>query len=489
MLIRLLTGEAMKYRRKISIGLTIVVFVMQVVLVSRLVTAADTGGYPWADASTISPASYDWGYPVCHEPMQHANVCRITRTRSGQVYHVSDPWRYALRNCTSYVAWRVHSQHGLAIPGWGNATNWDNAARRAGYGVDTSPRAGDIAVWEGQYGHVAYVVEVNTDQTVNVEQYNIAGNGQFSRQARVRAHSYIHLPIAQPAPVPIAVPQQAPAVPVVVDPVPPPLVDPPKRADLVSDTFRLDQLSDTTTTDYSVVRDPHTKLLVVTAVQYTKTRSGRVEVSQSKASDGNTTWQSTYATVEMTHDKDTASYSLADYDSDGVLDLYQIKYKGNTSGNTEVRVLSGSTQYKQAIGGWRTNQPMHEAHEASYAVADHDGDGALDVFALQRKTTLPNQRMIILSGKQNFASAVGEWDIPVSTAKGQSVRIAVGDYNGDGQKDIFHIEQTPKPEQQIDTATSQSVVRVRNATTNYQDSLREWSLDEANPQLLLPVIP
>ena len=56
---------------------------------------------------------------------------------------------------------------------WGNATNWDNAARAAGIPVYKTPKVGDIAVRDsGTWGHVAYVAKVNADGSFMVEEYN-----------------------------------------------------------------------------------------------------------------------------------------------------------------------------------------------------------------------------------------------------------------------------------------------------------------------------
>ena len=60
--------------------------------------------------------------------------------------------------CT-YFAWQqVYENQGVALPAWGNAGNWWQAAINAGYATGSEPRAGAIAVWSGDtYGHVAYV--------------------------------------------------------------------------------------------------------------------------------------------------------------------------------------------------------------------------------------------------------------------------------------------------------------------------------------------
>lgn len=56
---------------------------------------------------------------------------------------------------------------------FGNGKDWGPAAAAAGYTVDRSPRAGDIAYWTtGDYGHVAFVTEVKGDGNISLEEYN-----------------------------------------------------------------------------------------------------------------------------------------------------------------------------------------------------------------------------------------------------------------------------------------------------------------------------
>lgn len=90
-----------------------------------------------------------------------------------------DPWNFYKGQCTSWAAWAVRDRLGIAFSNsykgvhWGNANNWDNAARAAGIPVYGSPKAGDVAVRNsGTYGHVAFVRAVNSDGTYWVEEYN-----------------------------------------------------------------------------------------------------------------------------------------------------------------------------------------------------------------------------------------------------------------------------------------------------------------------------
>src|ERR1022692_1913094 len=77
-----------------------------------------------------------------------------------------DQWGYEFRNSTSYVAQKISQEFaGRNVAGWGNAGNWKKAALNAGYHTDSSPQAGDIAVWSTWAvppdGQAAYVYAVS----------------------------------------------------------------------------------------------------------------------------------------------------------------------------------------------------------------------------------------------------------------------------------------------------------------------------------------
>ncbi|HEL0522822.1 SH3 domain-containing protein [Streptococcus equi subsp. zooepidemicus] len=116
----------------------------------------------------------------------------------------ADPWNMYLRQCTSFVAFRLHSANGFSLPrGYGNAESWGHTAKHQGYLVDHTPRVGAVAWWDKGfnqshvlYGHVAWVAEVNGD-TVVIEEYNYnAGQGPEKYHKRqIHKHQvsgYIH---------------------------------------------------------------------------------------------------------------------------------------------------------------------------------------------------------------------------------------------------------------------------------------------------------
>lgn len=128
----------------------------------------------------------------------------------------SDPWGFTMRQCVSYVAWRLAGVgHALdnATQGWGSALTWDDTARRLGYRVGSRPAVGAVAHWDehesgaywspgaassdgsyvaGTNGHVAWVVDVYADGSVLVAQYNGTVDRAFSTM-RVKAPRYLYL--------------------------------------------------------------------------------------------------------------------------------------------------------------------------------------------------------------------------------------------------------------------------------------------------------
>ena len=77
-----------------------------------------------------------------------------------------------------YCTWYVASQ--VAVPSnWGNASSWSYFARLSGWNVSSEPTVGAIAQKGGGEGHVAIVVGVNPDGSVQVRDMNgFAGWGR-----------------------------------------------------------------------------------------------------------------------------------------------------------------------------------------------------------------------------------------------------------------------------------------------------------------------
>lgn len=157
----------------------------EVTKLQRQQVAANKKGVISRAAQSIRPApqpvSTANAYPWASAPFPNA---------------MPDPWGMYKRQCVSYTAWKVASS-GRHMPYWGgrgNAKLWDDNARRDGIPVDTSPRAGDVAISNaGAYGHAMYVEAVHNDGTITISQYNADWRGNYSQARRSAAGlSFIH---------------------------------------------------------------------------------------------------------------------------------------------------------------------------------------------------------------------------------------------------------------------------------------------------------
>ncbi|HSX34711.1 MAG TPA: CHAP domain-containing protein [Candidatus Saccharimonadales bacterium] len=156
--------------------------------------------YPWKDApcefsnggsSCINPHDasdkYGWYIDENSDGVFTGSDCGSS-TPSGECF---DERGYQYRNCTSYVAWKLHS---LGVPnsqlsGLKNGGDWYRnvpASRRA-----TAPKAGAVAVAPrsstSTLGHVAFVEAVNADGTITVSEYNHDTKGYGDMRAAAPA--------------------------------------------------------------------------------------------------------------------------------------------------------------------------------------------------------------------------------------------------------------------------------------------------------------
>ena len=121
---------------------------------------------------------------------------------------ITDEWNFYNRECTSFVAWCLNSRNGVAFNNtykqsssgawdqthWSNAKNWVAAAQRAGITVNQTPSVGAVACWtSGTYGHVAWVKAVNSNGTVNIDEYNWSVSGGYGSRSNITATYYIHI--------------------------------------------------------------------------------------------------------------------------------------------------------------------------------------------------------------------------------------------------------------------------------------------------------
>lgn len=447
--------------------------------------AADTGGYPWADAELIRASTYDWGYKFCQPDMVQARTCSTHYGyKDGIRYHESDPWKYDVRNCTSFVAWRINQTYKIEIQSWGNANNWVNVARKQGYSVSTNARVGDIAVWNGgEYGHVAYVTDVNLDGSVNVEQYNKAGRGEFSRQSRVHSNVYIHIapaivavpPIEIPAISLAAVQSVSESLPIKPLPEDKPIVQSPTPAEvvqpIVTPEFTKPEIIQNQDVSYHISTTTDNEVKAY-AIKHKNTKSGKVEIHTSDVINPEATWSAETITPEPVGLTRETTYAIADHNADGVNDMYQITYANTESKKVEVSILDGSQNYARYLSKWTSVEAQHTANDVWYEVADYNGDGSLDLYQIWHNNTANMLVQVsVLDGKSGFTNQLTKYELPSENHDALDAYYMIGDHNDDGKIDIFQISHNK-------TKSGKTEIKVFDGREPQGATLSRWTSDQ-----------
>ena len=115
-------------RRKLGLVVTALSLALGCFLLPARPALADTGGYPYANATNCSSKYGSGSWCINGNDMS--------------------PYGYDYRNCTDYVAWKIKQVLGVSLPRTlGNADTWGPRLKTAGYTYDSTPRVGDIAAW------------------------------------------------------------------------------------------------------------------------------------------------------------------------------------------------------------------------------------------------------------------------------------------------------------------------------------------------------
>lgn len=129
-------------------------------------TSESVSESPVVETPTTSEAIVE--APVIHEEAK-PSVVAVSYDQSNT---------YPVGQCT----WGVKSVAPWVGNYWGNANQWGDSARRAGFRTGYTPQVGSVivfpnSIYEGvNYGHVGYVTAVNADGTIEMVESNYRGN-------------------------------------------------------------------------------------------------------------------------------------------------------------------------------------------------------------------------------------------------------------------------------------------------------------------------
>ena len=119
--------------------------------------------------SVQTSSTYSAPAATANEVSDTEDVVKNTPTNYGNSYPVGQ--------CT----WGVKELAPWASNWWGNANTWAIYASAQGYKTGSVPVVGAIAVWDGgEYGHVAYVTDVQSENSIQVLEANYRRQKQIA---------------------------------------------------------------------------------------------------------------------------------------------------------------------------------------------------------------------------------------------------------------------------------------------------------------------
>lgn len=129
-------------------------------------------------------------------------------------------------------------------------------------------------------------------------------------------------------------------------------------------------------------------------------------------------------------------FAVGDYNNNTIPDVFAIKKK--VAGKSEIHILNGSNKYQSYLV--QARMPIGETDENSeFRVADYNNDGILDLYWIEKHAG-GRTKVHILNGSDKFQSFLLQTDIPLGETDLDS-NFQVGDYNGDNKPDLYFINK------------------------------------------------
>ena len=123
------------------------------------------------EVSGLTQASYSYSAP------SYEATSTVNGVAANDVV-VNTPTNYGNSYPVGQCTWGVKELAPWASNWRGNANTWAIYASAQGYKTGSVPVVGAIAVWDGgEYGHVAYVTDVQSETSIQVFECNYDGSG------------------------------------------------------------------------------------------------------------------------------------------------------------------------------------------------------------------------------------------------------------------------------------------------------------------------
>jgi len=157
----------------------------------------------------------------------------------------------------------------------------------------------------------------------------------------------------------------------------------------------------------------------------------------------------------------TFAFAVADYNSDSVPDLWVIRKRNGGTGSTEIQILNGANGFSTYLLTTRGTAEPPTDGRYEFGCGDYNRDGKPDLFLIKKSGCDTHSTEVhVLDGANQFQSYLLHTGTPMSETD-NSFSFCVGDYNSDGFVDVICVRKW-------NTGTGMTEVHILNGNGNYQ---------------------